>query len=289
MLLCENCGAEIQSGSKFCAKCGQRQHTAPAVPESVKQNGSERTTGGNAGYYDNGRNDQYDQPFSGEPEKPPAVSVMGMLKRAFDVIRKKPIRLWGLSLLSLLLMILASIFGVLPIISIPVILVLNVGTAAVYLDGYRGKEVNSDLLFLGFKRFWRMAGGMAWMSLWVFIWALIPFAGIVIAVIKTYSYRFVPYILLTDPEVSATEALRVSMKMTKGYRGRMFGADILIIGAVFIVFLLMGLLSMIPFVGILFRVLLIAACMVVAAFLPLFTGLVGAAFYDEMEKAPGAE
>ena len=54
------------------------------------------------------------------------------------------------------------VFGVLPIVIVPVIAVLSAGMAAVYLDGFNGKEVYSDQLFKGFKDFWRTAGGMCW-------------------------------------------------------------------------------------------------------------------------------
>ena len=55
-----------------------------------------------------------------------------------------------------------------------------------------------------------MVGGMAWMSLWIFLWSLIPVVGIVFGVIRMYEYRFVPYILMTRDDVKPTDALRVS-------------------------------------------------------------------------------
>ena len=55
--------------------------------------------------------------------------------------------------MSSLLTILVLVFGVLPIVIVPVIAVLSAGMAAVYLDGFNGKEVYSDQLFKGFKIF----------------------------------------------------------------------------------------------------------------------------------------
>lgn len=86
--------------------------------------------------------------------------ISNIYKRAFNVLSKMPFKLWGLSLLSSLLTILVLVFGVLPIVIVPVIAVLSAGMAAVYLDGFNGKEVYSDQLFKGFKDFWRTAGGM---------------------------------------------------------------------------------------------------------------------------------
>ena len=85
--------------------------------------------------------------------------ISNIYKRAFNVLSKMPFKLWGLSLLSSLLTILVLVFGVLPIVIVPVIAVLSAGMAAVYLDGFNGKEVYSDQLFKGFKDFWRTAGG----------------------------------------------------------------------------------------------------------------------------------
>ena len=67
--------------------------------------------------------------------------ISNIYKRAFNVLSKMPFKLWGLSLLSSLLTILVLVFGVLPIVIVPVIAVLSAGMAAVYLDGFNGKEV----------------------------------------------------------------------------------------------------------------------------------------------------
>ena len=62
--------------------------------------------------------------------------ISNIYKRAFNVLSKMPFKLWGLSLLSSLLTILVLVFGVLPIVIVPVIAVLSAGMAAVYLDGF---------------------------------------------------------------------------------------------------------------------------------------------------------
>ena len=60
--------------------------------------------------------------------------ISNIYKRAFNVLSKMPFKLWGLSLLSSLLTILVLVFGVLPIVIVPVIAVLSAGMAAVYLS-----------------------------------------------------------------------------------------------------------------------------------------------------------
>lgn len=205
-------------------------------------------------------------------------------KKVFDVLRRKPIKLWGLSLLCSFLTVLASIFGFLPIIVLPLTWALECGLSMVLLNAYRkGTEPETDDLFIPFKQnFLHIVGGMAWMQLWILIWALIPFAGIVMAVIKAYEYRFTPYILMTEPEVSATQALKKSMQITNGYKGKMFGADVLAYALVFAAYLVLSLLSMIPYIGVLFAIITFVLSLLVMAFGTLFFGLLSAAFYEEI-------
>ena len=202
-------------------------------------------------------------------------------KEALAVIAKKPIMLWGLSLLSGVMIVLASIFTA-PIFILGIVfsILITCGMAKVYIDGLAGKQVNSDQLFAAFnKNCIRIVGGMAWQALWIIIWALVPIVGPVLAVIKAYSYRFVPYILMTKPEVTATQALRLSMEMTKGKKMQMFLADLCFGGGIFVVFFVLGLLCAIPVVGILFMLIAIVASIAVALFSSIFQGLYQTYFY----------
>lgn len=213
-------------------------------------------------------------------------------KRALYTLSKKPVMLWGLSLLSIILTAVGSLVTA-PVLalSFAVSYLFKCGMAKVYLDGLMGKQVNSTQLFAAFnKSCLRIAGGMAWKDLWLLIWMLVPIAGPVIAIVKYYSYRFVPYILMTRPEVTATDALKLSMQMTKGKKGQMFLADFCIGIILFVAFFILGLFATIPYIGILFRLIIIIGYILVFLFLPIFTGLYSAAFYFKEEKpAPAVE
>lgn len=210
--------------------------------------------------------------------------IENIYENAVRILMKKPLRLWGISLLNTLLAVLISIFGVLPIVTIPVMLTLTAGMSVIYLDGYRGREAESEQLFAGFKNFAHVAGGMCWKSLWVLIWALIPIAGIVFAVIKSFSYAFVPYILIEKPNISATQALKQSIEQTNGKKLKMFVAWLLPIAAVAVVSLVLSLLAMIPYAGIVFTVINILFTIAYSALMPLFLGLISAGFYDAAEN-----
>lgn len=214
-------------------------------------------------------------------------------KKALSVLAKKPFVLWGLSLMSGLLSILTGLFfGLIPALGIAVGYLLTCGMAKVYLDGLEGKAVYSDQLFAGFtKDCFRIAGGMAWKDLWILIWTLVPIVGPIIAIVKSYSYRFVPYILINRSDVKATEALRMSKEQTKGLKGEMFLADLCFGGGVFVVVLVLALFSMIPILGLLFAMALFILAILLLAFSSIFTGLYQAYFYEArnaVAKAPAA-
>lgn len=215
--------------------------------------------------------------------------IKTVYKKSFAVLMKKPFKLWGISLLSILLGAIAGVaFGVLPVLSIPVGILLDVAMTMIFLRGYCGEESETTDLFMCFKD-WatikRVLCGMLWMYLWIFIWGLIPIAGPVFAIIRAYEYRFTPYILMTEPEVSPTEAIKLSKQRTEGWKGKMFLADILIPVIIFAATLVLSLLAAIPYVGVLFGIVEVIFFIAVAAFKPLFAGLVQAACFEEVKYA----
>ena len=216
--------------------------------------------------------------------------VSSIYKKAFAVLKKKPVTLWGVSLLCALLEILAFVgFGAVPIGAFVVVWALEAGMAMIYLNSYRtGLKPKTVYLFAAFKkdRFWRVVGGLAWMELWIFLWALIPIVGIVFAVIRAYEYRFTPYILMTRDDVKATDAIKLSRQMTMGYKGKMFWADVLICLLYLAAALVLLVFSLIPFIGVLFRIANALLSIAFSLFAPLFLGIVQAAFYVETQSAP---
>lgn len=204
-------------------------------------------------------------------------------KKAFDVIMRKPFVLWGLSLMSVLISsIIFFICGLIPAVAVFFSYLIGAGMSRIYLDGLKGRAVSSDQLFSAFSsKAGRIAGALAWKDLWIIIWALIPIVGPFFAIYKSYSYRFVSYIVMTRPEVTATQALKLSMQMTNGKKLNMFLADICFNVGTFFVFFFLGLFAGIPFINILFMPILFVAYIIYFALAPIFTGLYQASFYEE--------
>jgi len=278
MMKCLRCGAFLEDSARFCNSCGAPLFS-PANPGAQAPPHS-------AGYFDtyrnpNGHNMGYPPPSAAIARRPsdhPTVSetIGNSLRR----IGHRPLLLWGLSMLYLLLCTLSVVLSILPLFWIPLILLLSVGMTSIFLNAYRGKELESAQLFIGFKKSSHFLGGMAWMLLWIIIWALIPIAGIVCALIKVYSYRFVPYILLSEPDISPQDALKKSIAQTDGYKGRMFGADLLIIVCILGAYLVLFALSFIPYMRIIFQLLACLLSIFVFLFAPLVFGTIQASFYD---------
>jgi len=253
-------------------------------------------------------------------------------KRAFAVLKRKPIRLWGLSMLCSLVCVLAGILTapLLIVVGLAFGLIVSTGMSKVYVDAVRGEEINSDQLFVGFSsgRVWRYLGAYAWRALWVCIWyvgtgvcavigggviAVIGFAfrnvpvlpvifyvlaGLVASAIgclgsyflinRTWAYSFLPYILVTKPELTATQALRLSVKMTNGKKLQMFLAKLLYTACISIVLGILFALTLIPYVGFIFGIVFVVAGVLVLILGPLFEGLVMAYFYV-CPDAPNAD
>ena len=203
--------------------------------------------------------------------------VSSIYKKTFSVLMKRPFRLWGISLLAefLCLVAYAGFIGV-PAAAFCAALLLSASMSMIFLNSYRtGLEPKTAYLFASFKkdRILRVLGGMAWMQLWIFLWSLIPIVGIVFGIIRMYEYRFVPYILMTRDDVKPTDAIKISKQETMGYKGKMFGADILL-GAVYLgVFLVFTLLGEIPYLGVLFRILWVLIAIAYGLLAPLFSGI----------------
>jgi len=99
-------------------------------------------------------------------------------------------------------------------------MVLEVNLSGLFVKVYYGQPITATEHFNEIKtNFFRKLGGMYWMGLWVFLWSLL--FGVP-GIIKAFAYSMTPYILANHPNVQATDALKLSMRMTKGHKGKIF-------------------------------------------------------------------
>ncbi len=180
-----------------------------------------------------------------------------VLSNSINAFRHSPVRIYGFTLLKNFMVILAYVMGILPIISVPVVLIIDAGMSAVFLDVYNGKQPESKKLLSGFKSVKQVGGGMLWRWLWINIWTIsgvilsfiIPIIGVIVSVIfvviskyKSYCYAFTPYILIQNKEIDATDALNKSKSMTTGYKGSMFLTDLVFLAIPVLYYLLVVLI-----------------------------------------------
>ena len=118
-----------------------------------------------------------------------------------------------------------------------VVMPLTVGAYGVYIKIYKREEAKVGDIFTGITiNYLRKVGGMAWMILFVSLWSLLLFIP---GIIKGLSYSMAGCILADCPNVGAREALKLSMRMTKGYK-----MDIFVMLLSFIGWSLLGLLTL---------------------------------------------
>lgn len=101
-------------------------------------------------------------------------------------------------------------------------------SARVFLEGrvYDDVSKGRSLFFLKVKRWTRVSMIMLVKTLYLTLWGL----TVVGWVIKTYSYRMVPYIAAENPSISPREAITLSRKMMHGHKWECFRLDLSFIG-----------------------------------------------------------
>ncbi len=116
-----------------------------------------------------------------------------------------------------------SIFGgsASAIITIFVMIPLTIGAHNAFKRLYtlQEREVTKNLFTQGFTNYLHNLWGMLLMYIYIFLWSLLL---IVPGIVKTFSYAMTPYILVDNPELSANEAIEMSMKMMQGRKIDLF-------------------------------------------------------------------
>lgn len=106
-------------------------------------------------------------------------------------------------------------------VSICVTVPLSVGLFAAYRNLYLGTDVKvvENAFKTGFGNWGHHVGGTLLVALYTLAWTLLL---IVPGIIKSFSYALTPFILTDKPELSANEAIELSMKMMDGHKLDLF-------------------------------------------------------------------
>ncbi len=118
-------------------------------------------------------------------------------------------------------------------------IIISMGYKIYALRVSRGQEAGFGELFDGFGNFFKLIWLNILMSIYVFLWSLL---FVIPGIIAAYRYSVAVYIMLENPEYSASECIRLSKQMMDGHKLEYFMLELSFIGWI--------LLSAIPFVGI---------------------------------------
>lgn len=116
-----------------------------------------------------------------------------------------------------------------PLLAMP--LVLGYGYASNRLIVEGDNRAVGNLFRDSFSRWGRKVWGMFLMTFFTSLWSLLL---IVPGLVKYYAYALTPYILIDNPELSANQAINLSMKMMKGHKFDLFFLHLSFIGWIFL-------------------------------------------------------
>lgn len=103
----------------------------------------------------------------------------------------------------------------------------SVGCCAFYKMNAKTGSADFGIVGEGFKNYWHNVGVMLLNDIYIFLWSMLL---VIPGVVKMYSYRMVPYILLDHPELTANEVITRSREMMDGNKGNAFLLDLSFFG-----------------------------------------------------------
>ena len=105
--------------------------------------------------------------------------------------------------------------------------VLQTGYARFFLENTKYHRTRLGRIFPFFTHdYFKVVGAMARKTIYQTLWNFTIIGGI----IKMYSYKLVPYIVAEDSNISSRDAVRLSVKLMKGYKWKAFVLDLSFLG-----------------------------------------------------------
>jgi len=165
---------------------------------------------------------------------------------------------------------------------------LMVGAIMYSLRFKRGEEPEVSVLFEGFKHFGATLGLYLWYVLWILLWTLLL---IIPGIVKSISYSMCFYVMADNPKIGIKNALNISKKITKGYKGKIFvlylsfvGWSILAILPLFIGYLWSILAMSTLFIGYLWSILVMLPLLIGYVWLIPYMQISLANLFDELKN-----
>lgn len=123
--------------------------------------------------------------------------------------------------------------GVSFVLIILVIAPLAVGyaNACRFLVDSNDREMTANMFSIPLKNYLHIMWGYLLMTIKIFLWSLL---FLIPGIIKSFSYAMAPYILVEEPELSASQAIKKSKEMMKGHKFDFFYLYLSFIGWFFL-------------------------------------------------------
>ena len=116
---------------------------------------------------------------------------------------------------------------------------ISFGLCSAFLSVIRVKTMKIENLFDCTKNFGTVFVANILMGIYTFLWSLL---FVIPGIVKSYSYAMTNYILLDNPNMTASEAITESRKMMDGHKFELFILDLSFIGWYFLSVFTFGIL-----------------------------------------------
>lgn len=117
---------------------------------------------------------------------------------------------------------------------------IEVGCYAFFKDNAKEPPADLGSIGLGFRNYLHTFITLFLRDLFLVLWTLL---FIIPGLIKSYSYRMVPYIIVDHPELSPTQTIDLSKRMMDGHKWHAFCYDLSFIGWFILTILTLGILG----------------------------------------------
>ena len=105
--------------------------------------------------------------------------------------------------------------------------VIEVGFAGYLLKQHNRNDLQLQDLFSQFHRFGQGFAQKFLRNLYVALWSLL---FVIPGIVKGYAYAMTPFIMAENPDMSANDAITVSVELMNGHKGELFTLDLTFIG-----------------------------------------------------------